>query len=801
MAGMLLGLMGINFGIVKAAPEKTLYLKDLEIGSTITLGEYDGTPITWEIIANNHEGYPDNSALLLSKNVLGVDSIKFGTDSNYETSNVRTEVQSIYNGLDERAKKYILKTILPTSIDRLGTLKDIEDYIFLPSFTELGRNTASNNQPYDGVSYGLSTLKADNIASYWTRSADVRNSGNAVQVVRGEQADFANAFVSSGQHGIRPALNISLDTPVYNNGGSFSIYLSQSEGEGDIDDTNVKYSNSGVYAEGIVLNTTGSNSSIGGVIGMTNANLKGIEAVDILSDRDDVGYLLGSSDGSNIKTANAIVLNATSTINKLVGAASNVKIINVLTGLSAENVVAGDGVVTNDAYQADGLNGFGEVLGFEGAEFNNSLAKLNALVGNVWANLGYKLPRLDNSVSIPDISLATRNISYNLNGGTLPENAPTSYIEGIGLAELPTPTKEGHKFVGWYDIDSGYIADGINTENINHNFSQGSSTDDWYLDGLTRGEIESNIKINLTNSALLNITIFETGDRTQYLEITDSSNSTVFKIENNDITATEGYKQEILLEAGDYNLLYKTSNGPFSEPYAKSGLSFSLTEIKTSISNSQTGDVELTAKWGKKSNITYNLNGGTLPDDAPTSYIEGGGLAMLPTPTKTGYKFAGWKTNIKSNSAYEVEFDTNNQAMITEDGTLIFYDKTRSDSSHTINYSPKNDVVLDIELGDNSEGYSSMHIYKDADLIYENVLKGIWTTANDQIVLKAGDYTIETYNRSGPGRTSEDLEEWEKSYVKIDIYDLISNISSTTKGDIALTANWETPLHSGSGIN
>ena len=40
-------------------------------------------------------------------------------------------------------------------------------------------------------------------------------------------------------------------------------------------------------------------------------------------------------------------------------------------------------------------------------------------------------------------------ISYDLDGGALPSNAPSGYEENVGLAKLPTPTKEGYKFTGW----------------------------------------------------------------------------------------------------------------------------------------------------------------------------------------------------------------------------------------------------------------------------------------------------------------------------------------------------------------
>ncbi len=42
------------------------------------------------------------------------------------------------------------------------------------------------------------------------------------------------------------------------------------------------------------------------------------------------------------------------------------------------------------------------------------------------------------------------NITYVLDGGINESNAPVEYVEGIGLDVLPTPTKEGYNFLGWY---------------------------------------------------------------------------------------------------------------------------------------------------------------------------------------------------------------------------------------------------------------------------------------------------------------------------------------------------------------
>lgn len=119
----------------------------------------------------------------------------------------------------------------------------------------------------------------------------------------------------------------------------------------------------------------------------------------------------------------------------------------------------------------------------------------------------------------------TFNITYNLDGGQLPANAPTSYANKDGLQNLPIPTRDKYVFKGWYD--------------------------------------------------------------------------------------SEGNKWK-------------------------------------SIPADTRKDIELTAVWvrgNKDKTITYILNGGQLPEGAPTSYEMFVGLESLPVPTKDGHIFKGWQTN------------------------------------------------------------------------------------------------------------------------------------------------------------
>ena len=77
----------------------------------------------------------------------------------------------------------------------------------------------------------------------------------------------------------------------------------------------------------------------------------------------------------------------------------------------------------------------------------------------------------------------------------------------------------------------------------------------------------------------------------------------------------------------------------------------------------------LTAKWELiVYNITYNLFGGTNPDDAPATYTYETEAIKLPDPTKENYTFGGWFTEEELENAVEVIAKTST-------GNKVFYAK------------------------------------------------------------------------------------------------------------------------------
>ncbi len=89
--------------------------------------------------------------------------------------------------------------------------------------------------------------------------------------------------------------------------------------------------------------------------------------------------------------------------------------------------------------------------------------------------------------------------------------------------------------------------------------------------------------------------------------------------------------------------------------------------VVTSITQGSKGNLDLYAKWEKdivEHKISYVLYGGVLPEDAPTSFIEGVGVELV-NPEKDGCEFLGWKLSMNSST-----YVTSISASVTTDCTL-----------------------------------------------------------------------------------------------------------------------------------
>lgn len=215
------------------------------------------------------------------------------------------------------------------------------------------------------------------------------------------------------------------------------------------------------------------------------------------------------------------------------------------------------------------------------------------------------------------------SITYNLDGGTLSGNYPTSYTSSAGLSTLPTPTKDGYTFAGWYEV--------VNDVPITINDNWGKNEDgsiyiDYYHydasvstyapDPGNYATRYNSIEFTTTKPSTLKFKLQVNG------QATCSANTIYQIIKDGDVYfESEKFLTNSSYETVEYNGIHELPSGNFqiiisSYSYATTGgyaqtsavisniIVQEVTDI-TSIPSGTTGDKTLTAKWNKI--ITFNI--------------------------------------------------------------------------------------------------------------------------------------------------------------------------------------------------
>ncbi len=105
-----------------------------------------------------------------------------------------------------------------------------------------------------------------------------------------------------------------------------------------------------------------------------------------------------------------------------------------------------------------------------------------------------------------------------------------------------------------------------------------------------------------------------------------------------------------------------------------SGISYTNGQIINNLTSEQGEAITLYAQWTPYSyKITYYLNKGTLPEDAPMGYSYGDEFE-LPTPTRDNYTFLGWYTDKKLSASKQFTSIT-----ATTAGNITLYAKWKLD--------------------------------------------------------------------------------------------------------------------------
>ena len=266
----------------------------------------------------------------------------------------------------------------------------------------------------------------------------------------------------------------------------------------------------------------------------------------------------------------------------------------------------------------------------------------------------------------------TYTVSFNANGGsTATSSKSVSYDNTYGT--LPTPSRTGYTFAGWYTSASGGTRV---TSDTKYTYTSGQTlyahwNANWYwvtfnANGGTVSETSKQVAYNSTYGTLpsptrdgytfegwytsstggtevtSSSTVSIAGSHTLYAHWTENEKpSYTVTFNANGGTVSEASKQVT------YNSTYGTLPTPTRTGYkfagwytAKSGGTKVTDTTKVTITKAQT----LYAHWtAAKYKVTFNANGGTV-SEASKQVTYNSTYGTLPTPTRTGYKFAGWYT-------------------------------------------------------------------------------------------------------------------------------------------------------------
>ena len=228
-------------------------------------------------------------------------------------------------------------------------------------------------------------------------------------------------------------------------------------------------------------------------------------------------------------------------------------------------------------------------------------------------------------------------IEYVLDGGELLGKYPTTYEKGVEL-ELPVPVKENFDFVGWY-LDEEFSGEALTVLN-----EKGTKTIKLYAKWVESAPHEH---------------VFVDGKcECGELEPVHSHEYVDGKCECGEYLVDENvlFTIEYVLDGGTLpteakHQYYQGENYQVPIP-RKAGhefigwLNYDTGEAVTHLNY---GNIKLYADFQAKtivSNIEYNLDGGELPEEYLATYTEGKS-ATLPIPTKDGYYFRGWYTDLE----------------------------------------------------------------------------------------------------------------------------------------------------------
>ena len=240
-------------------------------------------------------------------------------------------------------------------------------------------------------------------------------------------------------------------------------------------------------------------------------------------------------------------------------------------------------------------------------------------------------------------------ITFDTDGGNAIANMTVAWGETLNL---PTPTKTGYTFAGWYNGETKFEATTMPEQSLTLTAKWTANTNTAYkvqhhYETLTDGYDVETVRMTGT-----------TGEQTMAV-VKDKAGFTAGTVTQTTIAADGSTVVKIYYTRNSYTLTWDMNGGTVNATgYTSGTVKFGAAITKPGKNPTKTGytfegwnpaipatmpasDLTITAQWTAVSySITYDLDGGTVTGN-PTSYTVENKIT-LNNPTKTGYTFAGW---------------------------------------------------------------------------------------------------------------------------------------------------------------
>ena len=400
---------------------------------------------------------------------------------------------------------------------------------------------------------------------------------------------------------------------------------------------------------------------------------------------------------------------------------------------------------------------------------------------NGWYTLGGVLITSDTKVSITSnttlyaqYSKNEYTLSFNANGGDVsPVSKMVTYDSTYG--DLPTPTRVGYTFNGWYTLVSGGTkvdSNTVLTENENktiyarwtankytitfvYNNGSANTTKEVTYDS-TYGTLPTPTKVGYTfngwytlnsgGTKVINTsTVKITGNTTLYAQYTVNTYTVTLKTDKGSISSsswtvsTTTTTNDTATKKIAYNSTYSDLPTLTKAGYTFNGWYYNNTKIESTTKMTITSNHTLVAKWTANTyTLSFNSNGGNNITSKTVTYNSTYG--ELITPTRTGYSFLGWYTTSG------VKITSTTVVNITSNTTL--YAQWKDITPPTITVTKSNPewgkYVLTVNTHDDS-GIKQIRYYLNNKLVYA----GTETSYTGYANYENNAYRIESEDNAG----------------------------------------------------